>query len=387
MMATVWIMLAVGAGLLCLSCENASAGTVAELWPLLDTSQQYTDNLLLADDAKSDEVTTAIFGTSLAVDNPRSRLELDYLTDGQLYANHSEFDRLAKDHYGGLHFQESIGPATHLWIGDTFIDGQSMFGMALVGSQGLNPQLGQSLLQRSALTNEFDSSLHHDFLPRLSADFDVHQSLYSASNAGAGLSTEQGAAATVYYAASEQVRAGVGCAADDFRFSSAPRSDAYMPYFALASDLNPRIHLTARAGPLIIRSARGTSTDVGYSTTGQYVAKRWEADFTSGRTASMTAGFSGAGISQFAYGSGSYAFSRRLRLYTSAGFDELTGGGVSAQIASYAAGVNYDLDRRLTLYAQYLWFRTTRPGSPAALASAVAVGMKLDARPWKWMWQ
>ena len=58
-----------------------------------------------------------------------------------------------------------------------------------------------------------------------------------------------------------------------------------------------------------------------------------------------------------------------------------------ADIINYAAGVDYTLDRGLTLYAQYLWFRTTRPGATAALANAVAVGMKLDARPWEWMWQ
>lgn len=375
------------AGLLCLACENACAGTRAELWPLLDTSQEYTDNLLLATDAKSDEVTTAIGGASLAVDNPRRRFELDYLTDGQLYAEHSQFDRLAKDNYAGVHDQEAINETTRLWVGDTLIDGQSMFGMALVGAQGLNPQLAQALLQRNALTNEFDSSLRHDFLLRLSADFNVHQALYTASNAGAGLSTDQGGAATAYYALNRRLRAGIGGDIEDFRFSSAPRSDAYMPYFAFVSDLSPRIHLTARAGPLLTQSSGGTSSDFGYSAAGTYLGERWNADFSSGRISSITAGFSGAGISQFVYSSGSYALSRRTTLYTSAGYNKLTGGGVSAYVMSCAAGFNYALNQRFTLYAQYLWFRSTRPGASAALANAVAIGMKLDARPWEWTWQ
>lgn len=384
---TAWITLAAGASLLCIACETAYAGTRVELWPLLDTSQQYTDNLLLAPNPKSDEITTIIGGASLAVDNPRQRFELDYLTDGQLYAEHPEYDRLAKDNYAGLRGQKNISEDTRLWVSDTFIDGQSMFGMALVGAQGLNPQLGQALLQRDALTNEFDSSLHHDFLPRFSADFDVHQAIYTASNAGTGLSTNQGGAATSYYALNRHLRTGLGADIEDFRFSGAPGSDTYMPYFALASNPSLGIDLTARAGPIFTQSSSGIGSDFGYSTTARYAAKRWNVDFSSGRMSSMTAGFSGAGISQFVYSAGSYALNRRISLYTNAGYNKLTGGGVSADIMSCAAGFNYRLDQRLTLYAQYLWFRTTRPGSSAALANVVAVGMKLDARPWRWMWQ
>lgn len=386
-MRTTWLTLAAGASLLFLACESACAGTGIELWPLLDTSQQYTDNLLLAANAESDEVTTVVGGASFALDNPRQRFQLDYLTDGQLYAEHSEFDRLAKDQYAGLHYQQSIDETTNLWAGDTFIDGQSMFGMALVGAQGLNPQLGQALLQRDAMTNQFDSSLHHDFLPRLTADFGIHQSLYTASNASPGVSLDQGAESTAYYALSERLRAGIGCDVEDFRFSSAPRSDAYIPYFALAMDVSRRLRLSGQAGPLVTQSSSGIGTDVGYLAAAQYVAKRWSVNFTSGRAASMTAGYAGAGISQFAYSSSAYALSRRTTLYTSAGYNELSGGGVSAELISFAAGANYRLDRHFTLYAQYLWFRTTRPDSPAALSNAVAVGLKLDARPWHWMWQ
>jgi hypothetical protein len=386
-MATAWMTLAAGTGLLCLACDSARAATRVELWPLLDASEQYSDNLLMAADAKSDAVTTLIGGASLGLVNPQRRLELDYLTDGQLYAEHSEFDRLAKDHYLGLHDQETLDESTRLWVADTFIDGQSMFGLALIGAEGLNPQLGETLLQRNAQTNEFDSLLHHDFDSKFSADFDVHQALYAASSGGPGLSTDQGAAATVYYAPSRRLRAGIGCDVEDFRFSSGPKSDAYMPYFSLVSDLSPRIRLTSQAGPLIIQSSKGMSTDVGYSAGGDYRGERWDLDVSSGRAASMTAGFAGAGISQFAYGAASYALSRGATLYTSAGYTRLTGGGVSAELISYAVGVNYRLDRQLTLYSQYLWFRTTRPGGPAALTDAVAVGMKLDARPWRWMWR
>jgi hypothetical protein len=96
------------AGMLTLFCEGASANNSVQLWPLLNLSAQYTDNLLLAPNARSDEVATLVGGASLALNNSRRRFSLDYLTDGQLYTEHSNFDRLAKDHYVGLHDQEAV---------------------------------------------------------------------------------------------------------------------------------------------------------------------------------------------------------------------------------------------------------------------------------------
>src|ERR1700738_4920726 len=119
------IAAAAGAGMLTLFCEGASANNSVQLWPLLNLSAQYTDNLLLAPNARSDEVATLVGGASLALNNSRRRFSLDYLTDGQLYAEHSNFDRLAKDHYVGLHHQEILSAASTLLISETFLAGES----------------------------------------------------------------------------------------------------------------------------------------------------------------------------------------------------------------------------------------------------------------------
>src|ERR1700682_552569 len=88
-------LLAAGAAanMLTLFCEGASANTSVQLWPLLNLSAQYTDNLLLEPNAKYDEVATLVGGASLALNNSRRHFSLDYLTDGQLYAETNNFNR------------------------------------------------------------------------------------------------------------------------------------------------------------------------------------------------------------------------------------------------------------------------------------------------------
>jgi hypothetical protein len=249
---------AAGAAILALFCAAARANSSVQLWPLLDLSAQHTDNLLLSPNAKSDEVATLVGGASLALTNSRRRFTLDYLTDGQLYAEHTSFDRLAKDHYAGLHDEEILSETSTLWISDTFVDGQSVFGQALIGSFGLNLQLGEALLQRNYQTNSFDSRLHQVLGPLLFADFDLHQNTFATSTGNSSLSTNQGADVTAYYRLGERLWAGAGYDFEDFRFSNRPRSDSCEPYLVLRSDLTRRIRLSAQAGPLVSDSPSGT---------------------------------------------------------------------------------------------------------------------------------
>ncbi|HVB80574.1 MAG TPA: hypothetical protein VNE82_11605 [Candidatus Binataceae bacterium] len=378
---------AAGAGWLALLCEGAHANTSVELWPLLDLSGQYTDNLLLAPDAKSDEVATLVGGASLVLDNPHRRFQLDYLTDGQLYAEHTNFDRLAKDHYVGLHDEERLSETSRLSISDTFLDGQSVFGQTLIGSSGLNLQLGEALLQRNYQTNSFEGQLHQDLGASLFADFDLHQNTFATSTGSSSLSTNQGAYETVYYRLSGRLSAGAGGDFEDFRFSSQPRSDSGEPYLALRSDLTARIRLSAEAGPLISDTRSGASIDAGYAIAASYRAKHWSFELASSRAPGMTAGFGGAGINQSVYTTSFYRLTRRTGLYAYGGYNEVTGDGARTEIQALGAGVEHRLNRALSLYVQYLWFRSATPGSSTALTNSITVGARLDARPWHWSWR
>jgi len=60
---------AAGAAILALFCAAARANSSVQLWPLLGLSAQYTDNLLLSPNAKTDEVATLVGGASLALSN------------------------------------------------------------------------------------------------------------------------------------------------------------------------------------------------------------------------------------------------------------------------------------------------------------------------------
>lgn len=385
--ARAWLTAAAGAGWLALLCECAHAKTSVELWPLLDLSAQYTDNLLLAPNAKSDEVATLVGGGTLLLDNPRRRFQLDYLTDGQLYAEHASFDRLAKDQYVGFHDEEKLSESSRLSIADTFLDGQSVFGQALIGSSGLNLQLGEALLQRNYQTNSFDSRLHQVFGPLLFADFDLHQNTFATSTGASSLSTNQGAYTTAYHRLSARLWAGAGYDFEDFRFSSEPRSDSCEPYLALRADLTAKMRLTAAAGPLISNSPAGTSVDAGYAIAAGYRAKYWGVDLASSRAPGMTAGFGGAGLDQSVYATSFYRLTRRSGLYAYAGYSEVAGGGARTEIQSLGIGVEHRRNRWLSLYAQYLWFRSATPGNSSAQTNSIAAGARLDARPWHWSWR
>jgi hypothetical protein len=378
---------AAGAGMLALFCAAARANTSVQLWPLLDLSAQYTDNLLLSPNAKSDEVATLVGGASLALNNPRRRFTLDYLTDAQLYAEHMSFDRLAKDHYVGLHDEETLSETSTLWISDTFLDGQSVFGQALIGSFGLNLQLGEALLQRDYQTNSFDSRLHQVLGPLLFADFDLHQNTFATSTGNSSLSTNQGAYATAYYRLGERLWAGAGYDFEDFRFSNQPRSDSCEPYLAMRSDLTRRIRLSAQAGPLVSDSPSGMSLGVGYAIAAAYRAKYWGFDLGSSRAPAMSAGFGGAGINQSVYATSFYRLTRRSGLYAYTSYSEVTGGGASTEIQSFGIGLEHRLTRDWNLYAQYLCFRSATPASSTALTNSIAAGAKLDALPWHWSWR
>jgi hypothetical protein len=376
------------AGMLTLFCEGASANNSVQLWPLLNLSAQYTDNLLLAPNARSDEVATLVGGASLALNNSRRRFSLDYLTDGQLYTEHSNFDRLAKDHYVGLHDQEALSETSTLWISDTFLDGQSVFGQVLIGSFGLNLQLSEALLQRNYQTNSFDSRLHQVLGPLLFADFDLHQNTFATSSGNSSLSTNQGAYATAYYRLDGRLWAGAGYDFEDFRFSNHPRSDSCEPYLALRSDLTRRIRLSAQAGPLVSDSPSGMSLGVGYAIAAAYRAKYWGFDLSSSRAPAMSAGFGGAGINESVYATSFYRLTRETGLYAYTGYSEVTGGGSGrTEIQSFGIGLEHRLNRDWSLYAQYLWFRSATPASSTALTNSIAAGAKLEALPWHWSWR
>jgi hypothetical protein len=382
------LALSAASAMLILSCRPALAEDRLELWPQLAVTEQYTDNLLLtATNAESDEITTAIGGGSLAFTNAERNVKLDYLTDGQLYAQNSGLDRGLQDHYVGFSDRERLSGETELSMDDTFIKGQPIFGQALVGPTGVSLQLGQALLQKEFLTNSFSANLNQEFSDRFSTALAVHQTYYSLNQAATNNeSYAQGCSLTLAYHLTPVWSALLGYDFEDFRFSSSPTTDTHEPFVGLSYNLTRELTLTASGGPVIEQTSSSTRVDAAYIVSAAYTTERLQATLESARQESTTAGFGGAGINQSVGGSISYALTRRCNAFVNNSYSQLNQGSAASDILSWSAGINYRLTRPLTVFAQYLGFRTTSPTSPPVVTNSVLAGMRLTAQPWRWVW-
>jgi hypothetical protein len=358
-----------------------------ELWPLLSLTGQYTDNLDFSSvNARSDELGTAVGGGSLAFTNPDRRVKLDYLTDAQAYVEHPDFDQAGRDQYVDFSDHERFLADTALELDDTFIKGRPIFGQSLIGGAGLSLQLSQALLQEKFITNSFYTTLTHEFGADFAATFGAHQNLYSFSSAVNDESYNQGGSITFSDRLGRSYHALFGYDFEDFRFSSSPRTDTHAPFAGLAYDLTPELELTAQGGPLIVQTASEVRVEGGYSAAINYHGERMQAVLNSARQESTTAGFGGAAINQSVSGSMVYALSRRSNAFVNTSYSELSAGRDSSDILSWSAGIDYRIVRAITVYAQYLGFRTTTVGSPAVLTDVAAVGLRLTPEPWRWVW-
>lgn len=227
-----------------MAAPRTYAGEELQVWPIVTESEQFRDNLPLAVTNTSfalppplwpipplpspipvntkpppkapapppgttwDLLSIASFDLSAALTGERRTLELDYITDAQLYPRNSQLNEAFQDQYIGLTDQERISQRTSLWVGDTFIKGQSVFGQGLIGSSGTTPFLSQGLLQSSFTTNTFSANLNHQMSERLGFNLATHQTLYSTSGGTASQSFYQGGTVSFPYALNPRISIG-----------------------------------------------------------------------------------------------------------------------------------------------------------------------------------
>jgi hypothetical protein len=376
------------AAVLALMPGRAGAQTMLELFPRASLTGEYTDNLLLSSvDKKTDGIGIATVGGTLAAINEWRDLELNYLTDFQLYAQHSHYDSAAQDHYVGLTDDEHLSAATDLSWGDTFIKGRPVFGQGLLGASGISPQLSQALLQTSFLSNTFYGTLRHQFDQDFSASLGAHQTYYSTSAAGTTNtdSFNQGGLLEGDYKLAERTTGILAYDFEDFRYSNFPRTDTHAPAAGLGLELAPGLQGRAQVGPLIVDSSSGVSVDVGYTASGSYRTGGLLLSLNSSRQAGSTAGFAGAGVSQSVGGSIAYQLTPRTNAYLNSGYTKISAGAATSEILNYSAGINYQYSPEFGLFVQYLWFRSSVPTGPATTTNTVGVGFNLTPRPWHWV--
>jgi hypothetical protein len=365
-----------------------------EIWPNVSFAEQLTDNLSqqTTSGSSSDAISIVNMGGSATVNSNDRNFELDLSTQAQVYARNSSLDQGPQDNqYVGLRDYERLSEVTGLSINDTFLNGQSTFGQGLIGPSGASPLLSQAFLQNNYLANTFNLQLNRQLSERASTSFSVHQNYFSSSGSQASESSgqtsesfQQGGDLAGYYALYPQLSVGPDFQFNDFRFSNQPHSDSLQP--SIDVTWNPSEHLvtSAQIGPLIISSPTGTSVGVGYTLTTIYTGERWLLKLYSSRTPSISAGLSGASVSQYQGASAQYQMSRRTSAYINTSFDQFSQTSSNSYVIIYGVGISHQLSQSISLFGQFTRYQTNSPSITGNGTDTLTLGIKFTPGPWIW---
>jgi len=337
-----------------------------------------------------DAISLAGVGVSATLDSGSRTFGLDYFTEADLYLRNSRLDRALQDEYVGLRDEEQLSENAELSLSDTFMKGRPAFAQGLIGSYAASPLLDQALLQNNFLTNNFSAGLRKKLSERLTAVISGYQTFFSASGTETSASFQQGGDGTAYYAINPRFSLGPGFKFDDFRFSNQPRSDAFEPALAADWHRGKRFMTSAGVGPLILLSPAGSRMDFGYTLSTSYFGQRWLLKLDSGRRPSITAGLSGARISQFEGASAAYLLSRRTSAYINGSFNQFSGSGGTRGIAAnihifaYSVGITHQLTPSLSLFGQFIRWQTNSPSITGNTIDTLNFGIKFSPEPWTW---
>ncbi|MBV8361309.1 MAG: hypothetical protein JO189_25735 [Deltaproteobacteria bacterium] len=374
--------------LLLLTTFNSSllAADKLDIWPNASLTGLLTDNLpqQTTSSARSDAISLVNLGISATIDANNRTFGLDYSTDAQVYARNSSHNQAFQDQYVGLHDYERISALTGLSLNDTFINGQQTFGQSLIGSSATTPLLSQALQQNNFLANSFNLQLSHELSEQLSTLFSVHQTLFFASDSQPSESFSQGGELAAYYVLGARFSVGPDLQFNDFRFSNQPRTDSFQPSLGVTWSGSEHLVTSARIGPLIFSSPAGTSIDLGYTLRTSYRGERWLLNLSGGRMPSISAGVSGAAVSQYEGATAQYWISRWTSIYINGSFNQFSQTGTNSYIVVYGSGINHQLTRSTAIFAQFIRFQTNSPSLNENAADTLTFGIKFTPRPWEW---
>lgn len=401
--AVVWFGFAV---LVLASACCASAAEVS-LWPMAELDEIYDNNVnLTPTNRKGDFVTAETFGATLETSTVPRDIFLTYQTQLLEYASYAGHDSFGSSHFANLTDDEKLSPTTSLSVSENLLVGNAASDGILVGGAApLGTQLMQSLFYKSStLSNNFALNYFSSYNDLFRWTANVHQNLFStlsgspSNSQGNGLSNsngdffDQGGALGGEWDLPERFGAGLGYQFDDFRSSAGnqPSADTSWLQFRARWGADTPFSVRAQLGPVISSSSSGsffttgpsgqitttnvpakTQVDFGYLVSGGYRDRRLTITASASQQPEFGAGFAFATSVQ-SYGLlVSYKLSRRATAFFNGGYYTSSGNGISEDALAYKCGVTYQLNRYLTLSANYLGFQTKASGS--AVVGTVAV--------------
>ena len=129
-----------------------------------------------------------------------------------------------------------------------------------------------------------------------------------------------------------------------------------------------------------------------------YDIRRGHFKIYGGQHPELTSGLGGAGTIRYVRGDIIYDLTQRLAAHAGAGFYDLNGNGVNAQLISWGFGLADRMNKWLSVYVKFVQLRRTESAENQFLSSGTqsgreavgnyyVVGFKVSAEAFRWSWQ
>jgi hypothetical protein len=379
--------------LILLGAVRASAETLFSLYPVLQVTEGYNDNItLVATHALGDWVNTDLGGFALDWGGGGRAGSLQYYTIIQTFANYTQFNSYANTNFITLNDQEQLSPTLSMFVNDSVAIGNITGGL-LVGNTGaLSSQVAQSAVSNTeTVSNVFDVNFSKKINENWTAQLGVVQDFYSITTQS---SYQQGGTLSLLRSLMPNIQAGLSYTFNDFRFSNEPPSESHSPQLVIDWDITRVFSLDLSGGLVAIDNFGGPSGSFLVKPAGTgtltYRGERLTASLSGGQNASLTGGLGGTGLTRFASGVVTYALFRNTFAHVGVSYDQFVGGGANGSIISYGAGVSTRPRKWLTLFALYQGFQNsvtstsfptitglTVPMGQTATSNTYLVGVKI----------
>lgn len=389
------------------------ADSLVRLFPEAQFNGFYGTNIpLMVHNGTGDFGSTMVFGFYLDYTSEARYVSLHYDTFVQLFTHQTELDRAGEGQFVEATDDENISPTTKLHLSDIFYRDASTVTTVTTSDQSpeFNSVLALLILANDqASINQFNVQLQHYWEEQWSSEFSAHQTTFfgteNNSSQGEDYTFAQDATATTDYHFTPHFSVGLGYRFYDWRFTfpGRPGQQAHWPFARFIWEPLKGLSLGGMVG-VVVSHTQGQGDQVNPAGLGtvEYQFPRGTISLSGGQEPSLTSAFGTVGLIRGFRGNVIYYFTRRVTGTAGGSFYDLSGGGLSADFASWGLGLSDRVNRWLSLNARFIEIkRNETASSPFLLPTGITaqdegrwatgdyfiVGLAISFEAFRWSWR
>jgi len=383
------------------------ADNLFRFYPEAELSGFYGDNVpMRSSNAVGDWVGSGAAGFYLDYTSDARYASLHYDTFAQLFAYQSRYDRAGEGQFVRATDDEKLSRTTRLRLEELFYRNSPTLVGIITSNETpqFNTEAAELLLANDqASISHFNAVLAHDWGRNWSSDFSVHQtSFFATSNSNTSNDTfDQSVSGVTQYHFSNSFTIGPGYRFYDFIFTSPgrPGEQAHWPFVRASWQPLQNLYLSGSVG-VVISYSQGTdrqSVNPGGVGLLEYDIQRGHFKVYGGQEPELVSTLGGAGLIREVRGNILYDFTQRLTGNVGAGYYDLHGNGIDAQLVSWGMGLSDRVNRWLSVYAKFVELRRTESAPAQFLPTGTqsgrsetgnyfVVGLNVSVEAFRWNW-